>query len=330
MSRRTMVWAYLREKANLLLLMVVCALLLLMVCGLYGISLVPIAYSLLLMTFLGIVVGVADCLAYMHSLKTLSDFQKQAQGYITQLPSARGLEQELLLGSIQSQSQQCKDLHKQVYDGEEQARRYYTLWSHQIKTPLAAMRLLLQEGKLDARKLEQELFKTEQYVDMALQYQRLNNTENDFLFKRCSLDTLVKGAVKEVSTLFISKKIPIELQQLQGTVVTDEKWFGFIVEQILTNAVKYTPSGKVSVYNKGAVLYISDTGIGIAPEDLPRIFEWGYTGYNGREISRSTGIGLSLCKKAADMLGHTVTVNSKIGEGTTVAIDFARKQFDIE
>lgn len=330
MSRRTMVQAYLREKSGLLWLLGLFACLLLLVCGLYGISLVPLVYSLLLMAFIGLVMGVADCLAYMHAVKTLTDFQKQAQGYITQLPPARGLEQEMLLESIQSQSQQCKDLHKQVYDGEERARRYYTLWSHQIKTPLAAMRLLLQEGQLDARKLEQELFKTEQYVDMALQYQRLNNTEHDLMLKRHSLDTLVKQAVKEVSTLFISKNIQIELQQLHGTVVTDEKWFGFIVEQILTNAVKYTPNGKVSVYSKGAVLYISDTGIGIAPEDLPRIFEWGYTGYNGREISRSTGIGLSLCKKAADMLGHTVTVNSKIGEGTTVAIDFARKRFDIE
>ena len=210
------------------------------------------------------------------------------------------------------------------------ARGYYALWSHQAKTPLAAIRLLLQEEHPDRNALEQSLFQAQQYVDMALQYQRLNDSANDLLLRRCSLERIVKQAAKEVSTFFIYKKVGLVLGDLKKEVLTDSKWLQFVIAQLLTNAVKYTPSGSVSVWCEGEVLYIRDTGIGIRPEDLPRIFEWGYTGCNGHKQSRSTGIGLNLCKRALGMLGHTIVIRSQPGCGTTVEVGLSRRELENE
>lgn len=202
--------------------------------------------------------------------------------------------------------------------------------SHQAKTPLAPSGLLLQEEHPDRNALEQSLFQAQQYVDMALQYQRLNDSANDLLLRRCSLERIVKQAAKEVSTLFIYKKVGLVLGDLKKEVLTDSKWLQFVVAQLLTNAVKYTPSGSVSVWCEGEVLYIRDTGIGIRPEDLPRIFEWGYTGCNGHKQSRSTGIGLNLCKRALGMLGHTIVIRSQPGCGTTVEVGLSRRELENE
>lgn len=190
--------------------------------------------------------------------------------------------------------------------------------------------LLLQEEHPDRNALEQSLFQAQQYVDMALQYQRLNDSANDLLLRRCSLERIVKQAAKEVSTLFIYKKVGLVLGDLKKEVLTDSKWLQFVIAQLLTNAVKYTPSGSVSVWCEGEVLYIRDTGIGIRPEDLPRIFEWGYTGCNGHKQSRSTGIGLNLCKRVLGMLGHTIVIRSQPGCGTTVEVGLSRRELENE
>ena len=150
------------------------------------------------------------------------------------------------------------------------------------------------------------------------------------LLRRCVLEEIVKQAVKEVSILFIHKKIRLVLGSLQEEVLTDSKWLQFVISQLLTNAVKYTSSGSVFVWYEGTTLYIRDTGIGIRQEDLPRIFEWGYTGCNGHMQSQSTGIGLNLCKRALTMLGHTIAIRSQPGCGTTVEIRLARQELEME
>lgn len=206
---------------------------------------------------------------------------------------------------------------------------YYTLWAHQIKTPIAAMRLLL-SGRDDAdfRECEAELFKIEQYVEMALGFQRLESETGDYVFKSCDIDLTVKGAVKKFSKQFILKKLSLDLKKTGIVAVTDEKWLSFIIEQIISNALKYTKKGCVSVYGEGQTLCISDTGIGIAAEDIPRVFEKGYTGYNGRSDKKATGLGLYLSKRIADKLGHGLSISSS-QSGTTVKIDLSRKEIDI-
>lgn len=217
---------------------------------------------------------------------------------------------------------------------------YYSMWAHQIKTPIAAMRILVQSG-MDReeneenqklfRQLQMELFKTEQYVEMVLSYLKIGDIAKDMVLERCDLGKVVRQAVKKYSRLFILQKLSLEMGEIAEIVLTDEKWLSFVVEQILSNALKYTKSGSVSIYlEQEGVLVIKDTGIGISAEDLPRIMEKGYTGYNGRIDKRSTGIGLYLCKKVMDKLHHQLRIDSEDGKGTKVVLDLRRTQLDLE
>ena len=201
-------------------------------------------------------------------------------------------------------------------------RDYYTLWAHQIKTPIAAMHLLVDEDGEASR----ELFKIEQYVDMLLSYIRLESDVNDLVLRPCDLDTILRAAARKYARFFIHQGLRLEIQPTGRQVLTDEKWFGFCVEQLLSNAVKYTPKGSISMYVENDHLVIADTGIGIAPEDLPRVFERGYTGYNGRTDRKSTGIGLYLTRRVLTMLGHQIHIDARPGGGTRVHISLKRPE----
>lgn len=209
------------------------------------------------------------------------------------------------------------------YDiGKKEMIDYYTLWVHQIKTPISAMRLLLQaEDSSQTLELTSELFKIEQYVEMVLTYLRLGSNSSDFVIKKYPLDKIVRDAVHKYAPMFIRKKVALEYSHLDLEVLTDEKWLTFVVEQILSNSLKYTSSGKISIYTKEQLLIIHDTGIGIAPEDLPRIFDNGFTGYNGRSDKKATGIGLYLSKQILEKLSHSIEITSEPGVGTTVIIN---------
>ena len=214
----------------------------------------------------------------------------------------------------------------------EDLTSYYTLWVHQIKTPIAAMDLLLQAGPDRATEMEIELQKIAQYVDMVLQYLRLDSTAKDLVLQRCQLDAVVRQTVRKYAKLFILKKIQLVFQETKWEVLSDEKWLCFLLEQLLSNALKYTPEGgKISIVLDGETnLVIADTGIGIAPEDLPRVFEKGFTGNNGRMDKKATGIGLYLCRRVTNLLGHTISIASEPGVGTQVRLGLGRPQFDIE
>ena len=208
---------------------------------------------------------------------------------------------------------------------------YYTAWAHQIKTPIAVMRMLLQgEDTEEHGELLGELFRIEQYVEMVLSFFRLDSVSSDFLFKEYPLDDIIKQAVRKYAGQFVRKRIRLVYKGTDALVLTDEKWLGFIIEQLLSNAVKYTERGEVTISVRGKVLSIADTGIGIAPEDLPRIFEKGFTGYNGRANKKSTGLGLYLCKQAADRLSHRLSARSVPGEGTVVSVDLRQKKLEVE
>ncbi len=209
---------------------------------------------------------------------------------------------------------------------------YYTLWAHQIKTPIAAMRLTLQnEDTPLSRRLTAELGRVERYVEMVLAYLRLDGASTDYVLREYDLDTIVRGAVKKFSGEFIERHLALDFQPTGLRVLTDEKWLSFVLEQLLSNALKYTPSGRVSIYLEApAALCVADTGIGIAPEDLPRIFEQGYTGCNGRADKRASGLGLYLCRRVCQNLGHAISAQSEPGRGTTVRLDLARRRLQVE
>lgn len=201
---------------------------------------------------------------------------------------------------------------------------FFALWAHQIKTPIAALNVLLQENEVSVIACRQELVKIEGYVEMALGYTRYENMGNDLVLEHCSLESIIKGVVKKYSTIFIYKHIAINLDNLKYKILTDEKWFAFVLEQILSNALKYTLKGEISITAKetedGLAVCVADTGIGIREEDIPRIFEKGFTGYNGRMDKKASGLGLYLCRGVCDKLGHKLLVTSKINEGTEVTV----------
>ena len=210
---------------------------------------------------------------------------------------------------------------------------YYSMWVHQIKTPIAALGVLIQSGEeLEevqespkaqelTRSMKMEVFRIEQYVDMVLTYLRMGSATSDYAFRQ---------AVRKYSQMFIMTRTRLHLEIQDQKILTDEKWLTFVIEQILSNAVKYARGGEISIYTEDKTLVIADDGIGIAEEDLPRIFEKGFTGYNGRANKKSTGIGLYLCKTIIDRLHHTIWIESKPEKGTKVYLNFDREHRRIE
>ena len=197
------------------------------------------------------------------------------------------------------------------------------------KDPIAAMRLILQNNETEEyHELQAQLFKIEQYVEMVMAYLRVGSDSTDFLLKEYELEDMVKQTVRKYAPMFIRKKISVKLGQLKYKVLTDEKWLCFAIEQILSNAIKYTNKGYILIDTENeTTLVISDTGIGISPEDLPRICEKGFTGYNGRTDKRASGIGLYLTKQILTKLGHRISFESQIGKGTKVRIDMDSSKY---
>ncbi|MDO5293704.1 MAG: sensor histidine kinase [bacterium] len=215
---------------------------------------------------------------------------------------------------------------------KQESLDYYTTWVHQIKTPISVMQMILQgEDTKEHRELSAELFRIEQYVEMVLTYLRLGSETTDFMFKQQPLDPIIKQAIHKYAPQFIRKRIRLRYESTDLTVLTDEKWLLFIIEQILSNAIKYTMQGEITItVTKEKVLQIQDTGIGIAAEDLPRIFEKGFTGYNGRSDKKSTGLGLYLCKQAAKKLSITINAESVPKQGTMFYINLHTDKLEVE
>lgn len=198
----------------------------------------------------------------------------------------------------------------------------FGLWLHQIKTPVAALDLLIQSGQLDPRTMKNEVFKINEYLQMILNYMRQNLDQADLVFQQLSIEKIIKSVVKKYATFFSQKDLSLQLGNLEGSVYSDQKWLIFILEQVIFNAIKYTENGMISISFSNNQLTIQDTGIGIRSEDLPRVFEKGYTGMNGREQQRASGLGLYLSQEAAEKLGCRLYIESQIKKGTTVTIVF--------
>ena len=198
----------------------------------------------------------------------------------------------------------------------------FGLWLHQIKTPVAALDLLIQSGQLDPRTMKNEVFKINEYLQMILNYMRQNLDQADLVFQQLSIEKIIKSVVKKYATFFSQKDLSLQLGNLEGRVYSDQKWLIFILEQVIFNAIKYTENGTISISFSDNQLTIQDTGIGIRSEDLPRVFEKGYTGMNGREQQRASGLGLYLSQEAAEKLGCRLYIESQVKKGTTVTIVF--------
>ena len=209
---------------------------------------------------------------------------------------------------------------------------YYTIWVHQIKTPISSMHLQLQSEDTDlARRLKSDLTRIEQYVEMVLVYLRLDADTTDYVIREQELDPIIRSALRKFAGEFIARRLTLQYEPVGVSVITDEKWLSFVVEQVLSNALKYTPSGSIRIcLESPKTLCVSDTGYGIAPEDLPRIFEKGYTGCRGRSDKKASGIGLYLCRRICKNLGHQITAESVPGRGTTIRIRLDQRPLEVE
>lgn len=338
---------YLKEKKTTAALYAVTVFLFVATGSLYHLeNLGKLSYAALLTLVFWAFAGILGGYRYVRKAERLAaverHFEQTGELLLREAVGLRGEETELTEagGGIAAQLERllCRaeeQLRRERCTYEEKAadgKEYYLMWAHQIKTPISALGLLVEENG-DSRvsfRMREELFKIEQYVEMVLTFQRLDSMASDVLLEECGLEALLRQAVKKYSLLFISKGLRVELPSTDSAVLTDQKWFSFCLEQILSNSIKYTESGgirfEVQEREEDVRLKVADTGIGISEEDLPRIFERGFTGCNGRTDKRATGIGLYLCRRIFDRLGISVQVQSRVGEGTTMDLSVPKRK----
>ncbi len=323
-------FAYLKYRAVLLFAYAAASALTLAIAYLAAQDMVYARYTVLLYTFFLSLFLVVDGVRYSrkrHALKALSSSLLYAADDLPAPSNALEAEYARLFFEL---SQSHAALKRQVESAHENSLEYYTLWVHQIKTPIAALSLVMSQMD-DERSgvIRQELFKIERYADMALRYVKLSDISSDLLIEPCELYDTVRESVKKFGILFVYQKLSVEIEPFSWQITTDRRWLAFILEQLLSNALKYTPEGGIRIYRAQNALVLEDSGIGIRAEDLPRIFSKGYTGYNGRADGRASGIGLYLAKKAADALHITLAIESTLAQGTKVFLRFPNPNTDI-
>lgn len=234
--------------------------------------------------------------------------------------------EEKLKNQIQELEEANLNLRNDFLAKEKELQEYFLIWIHQIKTPITAGKLICDSDieNENVKNIKKELIYIEDYTNMALSYLKMANHNTDMDISLVNLDDIIKPLIKKYAILFISNNIKLEYEKLNVKVITDSKWCMVVIEQLLSNAIKYTKNGIVSIsFNeKENYLEIKDNGIGIKDSDLPKIFDKGYSGFNGRQNQKSTGIGLFLVKQILDKLGQKVKLESKLGEGTSVKVYF--------
>ncbi len=303
---------------------------------LYGLPVAAILYGWVLTIFM---VSFATLVRHLIVKRTTAKLERVV---VTNDPTLKGLPGPLdsleacyqqTLSTLINQNRQLKS-DSDLNISELMA--YYTLWVHQIKTPIAALDLMLQTMPDSEKKrmMQLERFKIEQYVEMALQMIRLDGESSDLVLTAQPLQKLAATTVKKYRSIFIEKQLSLVLDIPEDLMVlTDEKWVSVVLDQVISNALKYTNKGQIKIYTEGDgpfVLVIQDSGMGIEAHDLPRVFEKGFTGYNGRKDMRATGIGLFLAKRVCTLLGMTIQVTSEVGVGTKVFITFPAKGLSLK
>lgn len=318
-------FAYIKEHARLIVALVLAIAIFAASFALYGLPLSAIAYpaALCLVPALAFVITDFSRVKRRHAeFLALTEITAAEEKL---LPPARSIDDADYRRIIALLAESREEISRASLRRWSDTLDYYTVWVHQIKTPIASMRLTLQNSDSpESRRLSSDLGRIERYVEMALVYLRLDSESSDYVIREFELDPLIRRSVKKFSGEFITKRLSLELTPTEARVISDEKWLVFVIEQILSNSLKYTREGSVGIYmTEPKTLCIRDTGIGISPEDLPRVFEKGYTGRNGRDDMRASGLGLYLCRRVCAKLGHGISAVSVPDEGTEIRIDLS-------
>ncbi len=323
--------SYLKDRISHILIYSLFAFIFFIVFYLYHLPLDTIFYATLICSVIGLILIIYDFYKYYYKHSKLVNIKNNISVTLENLPEPKTLEEKNYQDLIHTLYGEKIDLISKADKKHTDLIQYYTIWTHQIKTPLSAIDFLLQSKDEDIYEdLELQIFEIEKYVDMALEYLRIDSMSQDLKLEKYSVQRIIKKAIKSHSKLFIYKGIRLNLEERDIRVITDEKWLLFVIKQILSNSLKYTDNGQISIYLESTTLIIEDTGIGIRKEDIPRIFERGFTGYSGRINEKSTGLGLYLSKRILDNLGHKISILSKIDIGTKVKIDLSYRKLEIE
>ena len=320
MGFRKLIGRFLKEKLMVLLMVLACNIVMLSVFILYRIDLEAFIYAFILNVFLLLCVGGFSFYRYTvkHSERVKIRNMISNGDYPESEPQT--LEEEDYKKIIELLYERCNALTNDYNFAIQDSKDYFSLWVHQIKTPISVLDMLMKDDTQETRACRVELFRIEQYVDMVLNYFRLGSESKDLKIVEVSLDKIIKSCIRKYAPLFINKKLAINYEPTDSKILSDEKWLSFIIEQLISNAIKYTNTGSITISVMDGVISISDTGIGIQAEDLPRIFEKGYTGFNGRSGSKSSGLGLYLCSMAAEKLSLKLSVKSEPGKGSEFII----------
>ena len=324
--------AFWKEKRPERIAVLVSGILFAVIFWIYEIPVEIAGYAFLLVILWNVIWFTLVFIRYEKRQRILEENQGKIRTEAGGFPEAESRESEMYQELIRQLYEEKKELESSVQIEKQELSDYYSMWVHQIKTPIAALDILLQnteqflyeedivnsrinkrleiiQESIPVSDMKMELFKIEQYVEMALNYLRVEDISSDLSFKQYAVDDMVCQVIRKYAKIFISKKIKMDFKPTKACIVTDEKWFIFVLEQIISNALKYIKKGQISIYMKEKSLVI---------EDLPRIFEKGFTGYNGRENKKSTGIGLYLCKNIMDKLQWNITADSEVGRGTKI------------
>ncbi len=316
----------------------VCLAVMALVLWLYRHSLMPVVLSAAILALIGGIFGILGFRKFSRKHDVLKKAVEFPEAFCESLTSSDDEDLLVVEEKIDLIESDYRDLLIKLSEDLSKTREessvqknamldYYTMWVHQIKTPIAAISLIIHnmEDQEAANRLKSQLLHVNNYADMALNYLRLGSESNDLQFEKVNVDEILRSEIKRAMTMFLSSGLSVDFTPTNLVVTSDKKWLGFIVGQLISNAVKYQKEGTVHFYGDAESFTIEDEGIGIAKEDLPRIFEKGYTGYNGHNEKKSSGLGLYLVKKAADMLSCDVIFDSEVGKGTKVKVLFGKK-----
>ena len=318
--------SYLKKNIKVYILFIVFILIFFIMFYLYNLPLEALIYTGSFCFLAALIASFSDFVNYKESYKKLNFLEQNILNDLEALPKSLDIRIDYYHKIIEKLYDELEKLTQENRQKNTDMVDYYSMWVHQIKTPIAAMNFLLDNEEVDQKILQQELFKIERYVEMVLTYIRLDSISSDYVITKINLDEVVKDSVKKYATIFINKKIKLNYVSHETMVISDKKWLSFAFEQILGNSVKYTSTnGEITIETCENKLVIEDNGMGIKEEDLPRIFEKGFTGFNGRYEKKSSGLGLYLCKKTLDKLGHHIEISSKVGEGTRIEITFPKE-----
>lgn len=242
----------------------------------------------------------------------------------------QSLNNKMLINVYKNQELKIEKLHEEKRNNLE----FITSWVHEIKTPIAVTRLVIENSSNKPKEdvlnsIEEEIDKIDNYVEQSLYYSKIDDFSKDYFISEHNLEKIIKKHITKHAKLFINKRIKVQIDNVDFSVSTDKKWLGFIIDQILSNSLKYTAeNGTIKIsgekLDKEKILIIEDNGIGIKKEDIDRVFSRGFTGHNGRETYKSTGMGLYLAKELSKKLGHHISIESSYGEYTKIKIHFPK------